>query len=80
MKLAVVIIAGLLTACGNAPPPVAAQLEKPNPLLMVPPPALPAVPAGANLFISNSQCSAEYVRETGKLVGLQKYARRITQK
>lgn len=79
-RCAAVALVAVLTGCSQNVAPVAANLEPPNPRLMVPPPVLPDVAPGAELFASNGQCSAEYVRETGKLVGLQRWSARVTRK
>ena len=61
----------------NAP---AAQIAKPRAELMVPPPNLPELAEGDDLFKSDGTCSAGYVLETGKLKGLQTYVRTIQKK
>lgn len=40
---------------------------------MAHPETLPDVKPGEELFASNAQCSAAYVKETGKLVALQRW-------
>lgn len=71
----------LLAGCANAPgvAPPAPQLAKPAAHLMVTPPALAEVePNATDIFDDDTVCSAAYVKETGKLVGLQRWARRVT--
>ena len=77
---AVILAALLLAGCVPDLPPPAAQLRKPNPDLMVPPPELPEVTEGEDLFLSNGTCSAEYVLQTGRLKGLQQYVTTIHKK
>ena len=71
------MLALALVGCGPGLNPPADQLAKPRPALMVAPKALPDVPAGEDLYQSNGACSAEYVRETGRLRSLQQYVRTI---
>jgi len=71
----------LLAGCANGPgvAPPAPQLAKPAAHLMVAPVALAEVePNSTDLFDDDTVCSAAYVKETGKLVGLQRYVRRVT--
>ena len=78
MRLA--ILAALALAGCSSVAPKASDLAGPSPRLMVAPKPLPDVAAGTDLYQSNSQCSAAYVRETGRLVGLQRYVRTVTKK
>ncbi len=65
----------LLSACGpsmaEAPPKFIT--EYPPAWSMAQPVTLPAVKPGEELFASNAQCSAAYVKETGKLQALQRW-------
>ena len=72
----------LLLQAGCAPGvnPVASDLAPPRAALMVAPKQLAAVKAGEDNFQSNAQCSAEFVRETGKLRSLQSYVRTVLKK
>ena len=72
----------LLLQAGCAPSvnPVAADLSPPRAALMVVPKALSEVKAGEDNYQSNAQCSAEYVRESGKLKSLQTYVRTVLKK
>ena len=69
-----------LAACGPGLTPPAWELEPPAPRLMKAPAPLPAVTSGADLYPDNAQCSAAYVKETGKLVGLQLWATTVLKK
>ena len=65
----------LLAGCGPsmvaAPPSFIA--EYPPAYTMAVPAKLPDVKVGEELFASNAQCSAAYVKETSKLVALQRW-------
>ena len=71
---AAVLLMGL-SGCGpsmvDAPPKFIT--EWPSSRLMASPERLPDVAPGEELFKSNAQCSAAYVKETGKLVALQRW-------
>jgi len=65
----------LLNGCGPsmvaAPPSFIS--EWPPPHTMATPAKLPDVKEGEDLFDSTAQCSAAYVKETNKLVSLQRW-------
>ena len=69
----------LTNGCGG-PAPKASDLALPSPRLMVASKPLPDVAEGTDLYQENARCSAEYVRETGRLRSLQQYARTVTKK
>ena len=70
----------LQAGCAPGVNPVAADLSPPRAALMVAPKQLAEVKAGEDNFQSNAQCSAEYVRESGKLKSLQNYVRTVLKK
>ena len=70
----------LQAGCGPSVGPMAADLQPPRAALMVSPKALPDVPKGDDLVQAGNQCSAEYVRESGKLRSLQGYVRTVLKK
>ena len=70
----------LLSGCGPSVGPMAADLQPPRAALMVTPKALPDVPKVDDLVQAGNQCSAEYVRETGRLKSLQSYVRTVLKK
>ena len=73
------LFALLLAGCSGVAPK-ASDLAPPSARLMVAPKPLPDVAEGEDNYQSNAQCSAAYVKETGRIVGLQKYARTVTRK
>lgn len=79
-RLAAPLIVVVLAGCASTPPPKAADLALPSARLMVPPKPLPDVAEGADLYQETARCSAEYVRETGRLSSLQGYVRTVTKK
>ena len=79
MRPLIVIAALLLAACESVNPK-AADLAPPSARLMTTPKPLPDVKEGADLYAENTRCSAEYVRETGRLQSLQRYVRTVTKK
>ena len=79
MRRFVILSALLLAACGTVSPK-ASDLAPPSPRLMVAPKPLPDVAVGTDLYQENARCSAEHVRETGRLRSLQNYVRTVTKK
>ncbi len=70
-----IVAALLLGGCAqnqvDAPPKFIT--EYPPARLMAMPEKLPEVRPGEELFTSNAQCSAAYVKESGKLIALQNW-------
>lgn len=81
LRIAFLLATGLaLAGCSPGLTPPVAQLAKPRAALMEPPKPLPDVPEKTDLYQSDATCSAEYVRETGRLKSLQTYIRTIQKK
>lgn len=77
-----IICTGLVlmcTACAGVNPP-AADLQPPSARLLEPPKPLPDVAKGSELYDSVAQCSAAYVRETGRLRSLQGWVGTVLKK
>ncbi len=79
MRLALILAALALAGCESVNPK-ASDLALPNARLMAAPKPLPDVKEGDDLLGANAQCSAAYVRETGRLRSLQTYAKTVTRK
>jgi hypothetical protein len=78
-----IIAAGAMLAlagCAQTPFPKAEDLQPPAARLMTPPKALPAVKEKDDLYASAYQCSAAYVKETGRLKSLQSYVATVLKK
>lgn len=73
--LVCLLLAGCAGAQGAAVP---GRLAGPSPLVMAPPKALAAPLPGEDAKALLGQCRAEYGRETGKIVPLQAFVRRVT--
>lgn len=69
---------GALAGCAPSGAAVPGRLVGPSPQVMVPPKALPAPLPGEDAKALLAQCRAEYGRETGKIVPLQAYVKRVT--
>lgn len=67
-----------LAGCANSVQPDLSQLRKPRAAWLEAPAPLPEVVEHTDAYQSDANCSAQYVRETGKLRALQGYAKRIT--
>lgn len=79
----ILALCGLVTlaGCATTPPaPPSEQIAPPRADLLVPPKQLPALPAKADMYADNAQCSAAYVKESGKLKSLQTYVKTILKK
>ncbi len=69
----------LLAGCAGVAP-AASDLAPPSPRLMAAPTPLSEVKAGDDNYNGNTQCSAAYVRETGRLRSLQRYVTTVLKK
>ncbi len=74
---ALVLMVLVAVGCASPAPPDFSQIRKPRAALMAAPEALPEVVAHTDAYQSDANCSAQYVKETGKLRALQQYNRTL---
>lgn len=75
---ALVLMVLVAVGCaGQAPGPDFSQIRKPRAALMAAPEPLPEVVQHTDAYQSDANCSAQYVKETGKLRALQQYNRTL---
>jgi hypothetical protein len=78
MNRAIFVLVFALGGCaGAAPGPDFSQIRKPRAALMAAPEPLPKVVEHTDAYQSDANCSAQYVKETGKLRALQAYNRTL---